>query len=68
MTCALELAAGAPVVVLSGHEDQGLAVQRLQLGARGSVIKGLEAMEQLVHMVPSSTADRRGTLFESVIP
>lgn len=56
------------MVVLSGHEDQGLAVQRLQLGARGSVIKGLEAMEQLVHMVPSSTADRRGTLFESVIP
>ncbi|WP_075834525.1 response regulator [Deinococcus marmoris] len=52
---ALELASGVPVVVLSGHQHPGLAAQAVQLGARGYVIKDLEAAEQLHDIVAQLT-------------
>ncbi|CAM3174663.1 response regulator [Deinococcus saxicola] len=53
---ALELTSGAPVVVLSGLENREMAAQSVQLGARGYVVKGLEAAEHLGQIVESSTA------------
>ncbi|OLV16215.1 class II fructose-bisphosphate aldolase [Deinococcus marmoris] len=52
---ALELAAGVPVVVMSGHENPRLAAQAVQLGARGYVIKDLEAAEHLHDIVAQLT-------------
>lgn len=57
MTRALELVVDAPVVVMSGLEDRELAARSVQLGARGSVVKGLEAAGHLFQIVQSPTAD-----------
>ncbi|GGL90510.1 hypothetical protein GCM10010840_30680 [Deinococcus aerolatus] len=59
LTRALRLAAGVPVVVLSGLEDPRLAATALQMGAAGYVIKGLEAAEHLRRIIGPSTATRR---------
>ncbi|GGO36895.1 hypothetical protein GCM10008949_41460 [Deinococcus humi] len=48
---ALELASGVPVVVLSGHVHSALAAQTLALGARGYVVKDLDAAAQLRDLV-----------------
>ncbi len=56
LTRALGLTSGAPVVVLSGLEDREVAAQSVQLGARGYVVKGLEAAEHLGQIVESWTA------------
>ena len=48
---ALELVAGVPVVVLSGHAHPMLAMQMLERGARGYVVKDLDAAEQLQQLV-----------------
>ncbi|CAM4094885.1 response regulator [Deinococcus marmoris] len=47
LTRALELASGVPVVAMSGNENPRLAAQAVQLGARGYVLKDLEAAEHL---------------------
>lgn len=52
---ALALASGVPVVVLSGHEHPALAAQMLQLGARGYVVKALDAAKQLRALVAQLT-------------
>ena len=48
---ALQLVAGVPVVVLSGHAHPMLAMQMLERGARGYVVKDLDAAEQLQRIV-----------------
>lgn len=52
---ALELASGVPVVVLSGHAHPVLAAQTLERGARGYVVKGLDAAEHLRDLVAQLT-------------
>lgn len=51
----MELAAGTPVVVLSGLADSTVAAQALGLGARGYVVKALDAAEQLQQLVAQFT-------------
>ena len=53
---ALELVAGVPVVVLSGHAQPVLAAQMIDLGARGDVVKDLDAAEQLRDLVAQFTS------------
>lgn len=52
---ALELVAGVPVVVLSGHAHPVLAAQMMDLGARGDVVKNLHAAAQLQQTVARLT-------------
>lgn len=52
---ALELASSVPVVVLSGLANRAVAAQALQLGARGYVVKGLDAADQLQQIVAQFT-------------
>lgn len=55
LTRALDLASGVPVVVLSGHTHPVLTTQALALGARGYVVKGLDAAEHLRDLVAQVT-------------
>ena len=48
---ALKLASGAPVVVLSGLVNREVAAQAVGLGARGYVVKDLDAADQLQRIV-----------------
>lgn len=52
---ALELVAGVPVVVLSGHAHPVLAAQMIDLGARGDVVRNLHAAAQLQQTVARLT-------------
>ncbi|AFZ69487.1 response regulator [Deinococcus peraridilitoris] len=47
---ALLLAAGKPVVVLSGLANPEVAVSAVQLGARGYVVKGFGSVQQLMKL------------------